>query len=154
MVHLIDAELVEGCVMANLQSVQQEVHRLLSQWMEVSVGPEGQLIVHRGSTACAVSCNDSSPDGSILVDAMSFVLFDVPLSDELCRWIVVEGSNNPMGKFVYLSGQGSLAYVHTILGDHLDAPELQWMVTMVVMYADLVDDALQDAFGGRRAIDI
>ena len=143
--------------MANLQSVQQEVHRLLSQWMEVSDGGDGDLIVFRGSTACGVSCDDSSPDGSILVNAMSTVLFDVPLSDELCRWIVVEGSNNPMGKFVYLSGTGplgSLAYVHTILGDHLDAPELRWMVTMVVMYADLVDDALQDAFGGRRAIDI
>jgi hypothetical protein len=145
-----------------IDEVAQSVHETLAQEWGVESGKDGTDSVAFGSTWCHVSC---SPHGdcevhgndSVIVCLAAPVLFNVPITDELCRWVATDGD--------YLFGRvkvhpddtgsvGTVALEHAILGDHLDAEELVWAVSAIGLTADRLDDELQALFGGQRSLDM
>ena len=110
--------------MPTIDEVAQSVHETLAQEWGVESGKDGTDSVAFGSTWCHVSC---SPHGdcevhgndSVIVCLAAPVLFNVPITDELCRWVATDGD--------YLFGRvkvhpddtgsvGTVALEHAILG--------------------------------------
>jgi hypothetical protein len=83
------------------------------------------------------------------------LLFRVPFSDELCRFIAF---NPPDFRFGNLwlresperDGTLEILYTHELLGDYLDREELLLAVGTVTAAADYLDNELQRRFGGER----
>ena len=153
--------------MPSVDEVMQKVQRILAQSFSTRLGTDDDFFIDRGSTSCRVSCeswiairdSDGEPtdDHHVLVNLRAPVLFDVPITDELCRWIALEGTLWYFGTPVIFPDEegkdGNLYVDHSLLGTFLDSDELKIAVTSVLGRADRLDDELQGRFGGRRLSD-
>ena len=148
--------------MPTIDEVAQSVHETLAQEWGVESGKDGTDSVAFGSTWCHVSCSthgDCEVHGndSVIVCLAAPILFKVPFTEELCRWVATEGDYLIGRVKVHLDDSGSvgtIALEHAILGDHLDAEELVWAVSAIGLTADRLDDELQALFGGQRSLDM
>ena len=93
-------------------------------------------------------------EDSTAVRASSPVLSDVDLSDALALRLHELTSEGPFGGFVYLPARREVWFEHVVLGDDLDAVELETGIDAVATVADGQDDALAAEFGGRRYADL
>ena len=91
------------------------------------------------------------------VEVWSPVLFDVPVTDALCRYLA--GSKFIFGSFelyfddgatIDTAATGTLVFSNTILGDYLDRDELETAIGMVITSATNDAEAMHSRFGGRR----
>jgi len=153
--------------MPTVEDVTEKVQRILRQNFKTSLGRDDAFYVELGSTECRISCMQWMPakdsdreltgDHHVLVLLRAPVLFQVPITDELCRWIAHEGTHFYIGHPVLFSSEdgknGELFLDHSLLGDFLDADELTLAVRSVLSRADRCDDELQGRFGGRRLVD-
>jgi hypothetical protein len=145
-----------------IDEVAQSVHETLAQEWGVEPDKDGSGSVAFGSTWCHVSCvphGDCEVHGndSVIVCLAAPVLFKVPFTEELCRWVATDGDYLFGRMKVHPDDSGSLCTValeHAILGDHLDAEELVWAISAVGLTADGLDDELQALFGGQRSHDM
>lgn len=84
------------------------------------------------------------------------MLRNVPESDELYKWIAVEGTGYRIGcveAFPEEDGTVFLVYKYSLLADYLDEAELENALWSVLYTADNLDDELQQKFGGKRYVD-
>jgi len=146
--------------MASLTEVTAKVQRILANNWRVELRASGGFLVRLESTVCRIECfqkPDGGDDDPVFISVRAPVLRDVPVTDDLCRWIATEGTNYRFGKahLFYDEGEttGQLYFSHTLLGDYLDAEELNWAVGAVGFTADRLDDELLPTFGGRRSAD-
>ena len=154
--------------MPSVDDVTQKVQRILAQNFSTRLGKDGEFLIDRGSTTCRVECaswiavldsdGERTDDHHVLVNLRAPVLFNVPITDELCRWIALEGSLWYFGNPVLFADEagkdGSLYIDHSLLGDFLDSDELKLAVHSVLGRADRLDDELQGRFGGTRVADL
>ena len=149
--------------MADLNEVTAKVQRILAKNWRVELSASGGFFVRLESTGCSITCHqrpDDDDDGDerpVYISIRAAILFDVPVTDDLFKWIATEGTDYRFGKahLYYEEGEttGQLYFSHTLLGDYLDAEELNWAVGTVGFTADRLDDELLPLFGGRRAAD-
>ena len=146
--------------MANLTEVTAKVQRILANNWRVELTASGSFLVRLESTVCRISCRQNQDDGDddpVFIVIRAPILRDVPVTDHLFMWIATEGTDYRFGKahLFYDEGEttGQLFFSHTLLGDYLDAEELNWAVGAVGFTADRLDDELLPMFGGRRAAD-
>jgi len=144
--------------MADLTEVTAKVQRILANnWRTELDGSEG-FYVRFESTGCRVSCHQGEDDDDeVIIKISAPILFDVPVTNDLFRWVATQGANYRFGNaHLYLDEsetKASLFYTHMLLGDYLDAEELNWAVGAVGFTADRLDDELLSLFGGRRLAD-
>ena len=141
--------------MPTVQEVSQKVQRILAESFSTNLLPDGAFRIYAGSTAVIVACETwGSDEDSVLVRLRAPVLFDVPVTDELCRWIAVEGNLRHFGTLILMVKEGEksgmLSMDHTLLGDFLDKDELGDAVAAMGSSANFFDDDLQKRFGGKR----
>ena len=143
--------------MADLNEVTKKVQRILAKNWKTELGPEGSFFLRFESTGCLVHCFEMGETGSVGVSLRAPILFDVPVSDDLFRWVATEGATLVFGNaHLNLDESGTTAdlyYGNTILGDFLDEQELNIAVAAVGFTADRLDDELLPRFGGRRGSD-
>ena len=145
----------KGDTVPTVQEVSQKVQRILAESFSTNLLPDGGFRVEAGSTAVFVSCETwGAAEESVLVRLRAPVLFEVPVTDELCRWIAVEGNLRHFGTLMLMVEEGeksgTLGMDHTLLGDFLDKDELGYAVAHMGGSADFLDDDLQKRFGGKR----
>jgi len=93
-------------------------------------------------------------EDSTAVRASSPVLSEVDLSDALALRLHELTAAGAFGGFVYLPTRREVWFEHVVLGDDLDAVELETGIDAVASVADGQDDALAAEFGGRRYADL
>ena len=143
--------------MANLADVTAKVQRILANNWSTELRPDGSFFLRFESTGCRVKCFEMGETGSVAVGLSAPILFDVPVSDDLFRWVATQGADYTFGNAHLFLDEGAataqLFFSQTILGDFLDAEELNIAVMAVGFTADRLDDELLPRFGGRRAAD-
>ena len=143
--------------MANIADVTAKVQRILANNWKTELSPDGSFFLRFESTACHVTCFEMGESGSVAVRMSAPILFDVPVSNDLFRWVATEGANYNFGNaHLFLDESETTAqlfFSQIILGDFLDAEELNTAVAAVGFTADRLDDELLPRFGGRRAAD-
>ena len=139
--------------------LKEKVQRILAaNWKtEIDGSGVGDFFIRGESTGCHVMLEGGwgPKKESNLVHLLSFVLWDVPITEELLTFIA-EGGTRYFGSLSLQrneDGTGDLILTHTLLGDFLDSEELNIALASVFFGADFLDDELQGRFGGRRTID-
>ncbi|HEY7259114.1 MAG TPA: hypothetical protein VH459_08590 [Gaiellales bacterium] len=93
-------------------------------------------------------------DDSTAVRVSSPVISHVTMSDELALGLLALAAEQPFGAFAYLAAREEVWLQHAILGDDLDAIELETAIDAVAAIADGCDDDLARNFGGLRYADL
>jgi|SRR5436853_657252 len=89
------------------------------------------------------------------VEVFSYVVTDVPASEELMRFLLTYNLKLTMGAFGLMieeSNRATVLLTHTIPAEALSKEGLYLSVSAVARVADNVDDLLVEKFGGRTAI--
>ena len=140
--------------MSGLSELKEKVQRILAANWRVEL-TEGGFFVRGESTGCYIQCYDSEETEWTYVRFYSFILHDVPITDEFLRYVAA--MDLMFGGFVVHFSEsgdtGALILSHTILGNYLDTEELNIALGSVFFAADDLDDELQQRFGGQRSID-
>ncbi len=142
--------------MPTVEEVTQRVQRMLADNFSTRLGRDGAFFVEKGSTSCRISCNPMGETDHVLVTLNIPILHDVPISDDLCRWIALEGSRMFGSYSLYADDSGKEGFLwfgHNLLGDTIDTDELCIAVALCLRMADMEDDELQKRFGGRLTIE-
>ena len=147
--------------MADLSEVKAKVQQILAENWRVRLGNRpntiGDFIIDFESTGIHVAVDEGEED-SIIVGLWAPVLFEVGLSEDLYKWVATVGANYTFGHSALFLNEGSttgnLWFIHNLLGDYLDADELNWAISSIGSTADHLDDELQAQFGGTRACDM
>jgi hypothetical protein len=125
-------------------------------YIDPSLGEDGGYFVDKGSTTCVISFQQWPPGevGHVLVSLRSPVLFNVPITDELCRWIATNGERMFCHYALAPDESGKLGSLwlrhHVLLGDTIDAGQVFHALVFCLTSADDEDEALQEYFGGNR----
>ena len=136
-----------------MAAVYDKVRDLLtSRELDLTVAGDGFQI--RWDSA-AVNVDIVEQEGRTLVQCYAPVLRELPPSGELFEYVATEGQDYYFGSMHYLPDVegGLLVLEHTLLGDFLDADELDNVVDSLVVVANRLDDELQERFGGKRFVD-
>lgn len=112
---------------------------------------EGIFFFKHGSTVVMMSIFEQ--DNHRWVRFVATMLADVTPSMELLARLLRLNTDVLLGAFL-LFEDGTLAFSHTLLGDHLDFEEFAYALTYVAQVGDDYDEDLQVLAGGRRAEDI
>ena len=127
--------------MADLNEVTAKVQRILANNWRVELTASGSFLVRLESTVCRISCfqnPDEGDDDPVFISVRAPILRDVPVTDDLFKWIATEGTDYRFGKahLYYEEGEttGQLYFSHTLLGDYLDAEELSQSLTAGMYY--------------------
>lgn len=135
---------------------QQRVQRILSDFLgSVRVLPDGGIIIQNESAGIVVQVQEFMEH--TVVKVFSPMLREVPLTDDLCRWVAIQGQDRWFSHArLFPSEDGRTCEVileQDLLGDTIDPDELKVAVTSVAVGANDLDDELQQRFGGLRWID-
>ena len=146
-----------GGMMSDAVAVtQQRIQRMLTEMFgSVELTPGGGMWVTHESTAAMVTVHEFLEHAAVKVTAP--MLRQVPLTDELCRWVAIEGQNRWFVRArLYVDDDArtcSLCIEADVLGDTIDPDEFKVAVTSVLVGANNLDDELQQRFGGLRWVD-
>lgn len=143
---------------ADVLALKERVQRLLiDQNGSVSIDRDGDFFIRRGSAIVYVRVMPWG-EKSTLVKAWSILVTAVPLTLDVYRWVAVDGQCYWFGharavEDEHVEGQpqlGRIQFEHVLLGDVLDADELDAAVQGIANSADELDDDLVTRFGGTR----
>ena len=137
--------------MATVDDTQRRIQKMLHEWLgKVEIDGDGDFVFHMESTACFGRVVDWG-DGDLLFNAWAPVLLDVPLTNELYKFVATESYDvgNLMLEESDSGNTGLLKFQYRILANDLDESELKMAVGVVASTADNLDDKLQKRFGGR-----
>ena len=146
--------------MADLNVVTAKVQRILAKNWRVELESDGAFLVWFESTGCRITCQqkDDEDDGIVIIKVTAPILFNVPVTNDLFRWVATDGADQMFGNaHLFLDESettASLFFTEMLLGDYLDEEELNWAVSSVGFTADRLDDELLPVFGGRRTADL
>lgn len=147
--------------MATTEQTWAKVQRLLTGplGLNISMGSDN-IQVRFADTSTAVNINvkdwgtNREGDPETLVQIWAPVLRDVRPSPEVYEWIAREGGSYFFGHVRAVDGPeaGTVVLImsHTLLGDFLDARELEAALYGILGSADQLDDTLKERFGGKR----
>lgn len=142
--------------MATVEDVQRRIQKMLQQWLgKVEIDGDGDFVFAMDSTNAFGSVLDWG-DGDVVFSVWALVLVDVPITNELCRYVATEGF--VLGNLAVVEGEnggnGRLLFRYRIVANDIDDSELQAAVRAVATVADDLDDKLQKRFGGKRLADV
>ena len=124
---------------------------LLRMEVDTERTDEGIFFFRQGSTVVMMSVFEQ--ENHRWVRLVATMLADVTPSMELLARLLRLNTEVLLGAFL-LFEDGTLAFSHTLLGDHLDFEEFECALTYVAQVGDDYDEELQALAGGRRAEDI
>lgn len=138
----------------DIPGVKERVQAHLTSQSMINVDDKGRFSIAIGSTRVFVEVLAHSDGEATLVMVSAPVLFEVPLTPELFKWVALNADNWWFGHlFVSPNEAGDTGTViarHMLLGDYLDKDELLYAVNGVGSSTDGLDEELQKQFGGKR----
>jgi hypothetical protein len=145
-------------IVANLDETRAKVTDYLHLCIgEFQTSPSGEMWFPFGSTRLAITTRADETGNRTLVHIGALVASNVPVSDELFRWLADASGSFLFGHLTCSADGGDdaiLAIEHTLLGDYLDLEELRVALAAVASSADQLDDVVVSRFGGLRYSDL
>jgi hypothetical protein len=151
--------------MSNLLVVKDKVQRYVSELFEqVSLADDGGLRIPFGSTVIFINVGEVQDEETIAfnkehdlsqtwIRVYAPVLVMVKPTNELFKWIAIEGQHLDYGGYRFLMDENEvptiLEFSYTLPGDSLDPGELKNAVLSVLLSSDGQDEELQKKFGGK-----
>jgi hypothetical protein len=141
--------------MTTVAETTAKVQRILIDYLgRVEIDDDGFTFEY-GSARVFVRIHAINDDQSTVVAVYAFPLREVPLTDEVYKWIATNADNYRFGHLAVYEkedkpGVGSICFSHNLLGDFLDPEEVRWVVSAVRTSSDELDDELKAKFGGLR----
>jgi hypothetical protein len=89
---------------------------------------------------------------SSFVELYSYLVRDIDVTEELCRYLLAANAELPFGSFA-IWRENVVLFRHRLLGDTLDEYQLTLVLGALAELADEWDDEIVASFGGRRAMD-
>jgi hypothetical protein len=131
----------------------EELRRRLERYLDELFGghqtdPEGDYVVPFGS-ALAFLRPIEIYGGQTAVRVWAITNVDVPVTDELTRFVATENGKLVFGVLSVDEQRGAVLLGHTLLGEFLNREELKVAVAAVATVADGYDDEIKSRFGGR-----
>jgi len=147
----------KGQSVANVSEVKDRVRDLLSDFVEgdLAVDDRGAFTFRFDSAQVYVDVAETDLDSTV-VRIVAPLMFAVPASEELFRWVATHNVYDYGHMRAIGSGSGDvrdavdLVFQHSLLGDYLDPEELAQAVTSLAATADELDDEIKGRFGGSR----
>lgn len=152
--------------MSELLVIKDKVGRFIKEVFSVSLGDSGEFLISYESVIVVAEVLEQTDEEIInfkkelglpifAVQFFSPVLFEVKPSNELFRWIAVEGQKFDYGTFRFdyndeSQKDGTIVFSYMIAADTIDAEEVKNAVTSVATVADNHDEELKKMFGGQR----
>lgn len=130
----------------DVAAVREQVETLLAFKHEVEAEPGGDLSFGCGSTCMFVGV-DGWEGHAVVRMSMAVLLGAEPTHELLMR--IATGGTYLFGHLMAIERDGliDMILLHALLGDHLDAPELDLTVAMMTEVADGIDDRLATKLG-------
>jgi len=155
----------------NVLVVKDKVQRFAKQFFNhVQLDDDGNLSIPYESTNVHIEVfdlTDADPDVNAFrkdsdismtaVQVWAMVLLDVKGSNDLYKWVAIEGQQFLQGSFRLVlrdDGLFNLVFSTTLAGDTLDAGELKGALAAIAISADNEDENLKKKFGGRTVEDV
>lgn len=131
----------------------EELRRTLERYLDEIFGghqadPEGDYVVAFGSAMTFLRPAEIY-GGQTAVRVWSITNLDVPVTDELTRFVATENGKLVFGVLSLDESRGAVVLAHTLLGEFLNREELKVAVAAVASVADGYDDQIKTRFGGR-----
>ncbi|MEY4942928.1 MAG: hypothetical protein RL254_1109 [Planctomycetota bacterium] len=150
--------------MGTIAESRAKVMKILTDAMDlnVNVGKDDKLMVRFDDSSTAVFFNFSEQTFDGKAPTQTFVhitapmLRDIPASEELYKWVAVNGTGFRIGCVEAFENEDKTVFLHykyVLLADFLDEDELSTAMWTVLFTADNLDDELQKQFGGKRFVD-
>jgi hypothetical protein len=150
--------------MGTIAESRAKVMKILTNAMDlnVNVGKDDKLMVRFDDSSTAVFFNFSEQTFDGKAPTQTFVhitapmLRDIPASEELYKWVAVNGTGFRIGCVEAFENEDKTVFLHykyVLLADFLDEDELSTAMWTVLFTADNLDDELQKQFGGKRFVD-
>jgi hypothetical protein len=152
--------------MSDLLVIKDKVGRFIKEVFSVSLGDSGEFIILHESVIVVAEVLEMTDKDTLAfrkefglpifaVQFFSPVLFDVKPSNELFKWIAVEGQQFDYGAFRFdyndeRKKDGTILFSYMIAADTIDAEEAKNAVISVATVADSHDEELKKMFGGQR----
>ena len=141
-------------------TVKAKVQRILADELgSVEIDRDGDFVVKHESAVVFVSVfafNDNE-DSDIVVRCFAPMVIGVPLTQDVYKWVAVEGQNFHFGScyvtFEENSSNGWISFAYSIVGNDLDPNELLSAVYRTVFTANDLDEKLLQKFGGKLFTD-
>jgi hypothetical protein len=155
----------------NYLVVKDKVQRFAKQLFNiVELNDDGSLSIPYESTHVFIEVFDMTSNDADMnsfrrendlsftgVQIWAMALLDVRPSNELYKWVAIEGQNFDYGSFKVVMREDGFANVifrTAIGGDNLDAGELKEALLSVAFSADNNDEMLKSRFGGKTVGDV
>ena len=151
--------------MSNLLVVKDKVQRYVSELFDhVGLTDEGGLRIPIGSTTIFINVGESEDEETIAfnnehdisqtwIRVYAPVLIMVKPSNELFKWIAIEGQHRDYGGYRFVADEKEemtlIEFSYALPGDSLDPSELKNAVLSVLFASDGQDEELQKKFGGK-----
>lgn len=135
---------------ANVELTRSKVQKFLTALGPVTIDADGDYSLRAGSARVFVGVSPHPNGESTLVRVFSHVVEDVPLTPELYEFVATDWSM-VFGTLVVVKrdgGKGAIIMRETLLGDFIDAEELEYAVLGIAFSTDAMDNKLVSQFGG------
>jgi hypothetical protein len=93
------------------------------------------------------------PNGASVVRVFAITNLDVPVTADLTSYLLEKNLEFVFGSFALDVQHGAVWFNHNLLGDFLNAEELEATIAAVASTADRFDDEIKTTFGGRLYVD-
>ena len=140
--------------MPTVSEVQGKIQRMLQKLFgSVEIDSDGDFVFKVDSTVAFGRVADWG-DGDVIFNVYAPVLLDVPITNELCRYVATESF--VLGNLILQEASdgrtGELQYHYRIVANDVDESEVRFAVLAVALTADELDGQLVRRFGGRVTI--
>ena len=136
--------------MPTVDETKIKIQRMLqSLFGSVNLDQDGDFYFRVDSTVAFGRVVDWG-DGDVIFNVWAPILRDVPITNELCRYVATEGF--VLGNLILQESEdgrtGELQFQYRIVANDIDESEVGHAVRAVALTADELDDKLQKRFGG------
>jgi len=144
----------QGEGMPTVEETSAKIQEILRKsFGKVTIDDDGDFVFPNESTVAFGRVHDWG-HGDVLFGVFAPVLRNVPITNELCRYVATE--QFALGHLTIREHDGGsigeLQFEYNILANDIDASEVEWAVTAVAGTANELDNKLQKRFGGELTI--
>ena len=139
--------------MSAVKKVHAKVQKILTENLgSAEIDKDGVFIVRNNSAVTFIRVKEGFGDDGVVIDVDCPLLTEVPLTNELFRYVATEGQMFMIGGlFVDVTegeSTGWLLFTYSLIADDLDESELMHSVMGITYISDKLDNELQKRFGG------
>jgi len=140
--------------MSSIKQVQAKIQKILTKELgSVEIDEGGRFIVRNESAVTFLEVIEGFGDDGVIVDIDCPLVTEVPLTNELFKYVATEGQMFAIGGLLVdideNNSTGWIMFSYSLIADDLDESELMHSVLGISYISNKLDNELQQRFGGK-----